>query len=153
MSTTLTATWNSAANNLQYSGPAADVKLLDDMFHGRGEYPNLDRHSGHIGELIRRGYDIHTLKCSIRLETTANAELVITNGIMDIQPGYLAVYWGRFDPGEDNDICFMYGSSKADAHMLHNMMCGNLERESYVYDLQRRGYDMNTFQFFIEKKS
>jgi hypothetical protein len=85
--------------------------------------------------------------------------------------GELRAQWGRI--GSDNpDLCYFWGDgvAKGDSHLLHNVLCGprvetNWEAplgsprilwtkyaNSFIKELEDRGYDLTTLRFYVKKK-
>lgn len=65
------------------------------------------------------------------------------------------------EPFESPDLCYAWGEgcSKADAHLLHNVFSlkrflpNSFESDmSFIDELEKRGYDIKTFKFSIEKR-
>lgn len=85
--------------------------------------------------------------------------------IQHAKPGELRVYFGIAEPGghHDPDICYAWGegTSKNDAHFLHNALTGDRYQlkkgfqwdwgQSIVKDLEARGYDPSTLKISIRK--
>lgn len=86
------------------------------------------------------------------------------------KPGELKAQYGKL-PHDTPDLCYAWGEgcSSADSHLLHNVIATDraywdLEkaqrRDSYpishdpslVKELERRGYDITTLKFSIQKK-
>lgn len=75
------------------------------------------------------------------------------------KPGQLKVQWGKLN-GDDPDLVFAYGGAGAqgcDSRLLYYYFCskkvtGNEIELSLFEELEKRGYDMTTFKFSIERK-
>ncbi len=81
------------------------------------------------------------------------------------KPGELKAQWGKL-PHDRPDICYVWGDgiSKADSHLLHNVLTGRRLRigfigeeqhvidPSFMEELETRGYDITTLKFSISKK-
>lgn len=76
------------------------------------------------------------------------------------RPGQLKAQWGKLK--DDNpDICYVWGEGvpKADSHLLHNTISSkrhhpfdNSWSDGFLEELEKRGYDLTTLKFSIEKK-
>jgi len=74
------------------------------------------------------------------------------------KPGQLRAGWARPEPRETPDLCYAWGgdgAAKSDARIVSEAI-----EEAHIYDgsslrseLERRGYDITTLKFSIEKKS
>ena len=73
------------------------------------------------------------------------------------KPGQLVAKWGRPDPGERPDVCYVWGgqgASSPDARVLSYALevapvhMGKTLRQ----ELETRGYDLTTLRFSIQRK-
>lgn len=89
-----------------------------------------------------------------------------------IKDGELRAQWGRVD-GNEPDLCYYWGPgiSKCDSHLLHNTLSGkecstNWDAplgsprilwtkygNSFIKELEERGYDLTTLRFYVRKKN
>ena len=76
------------------------------------------------------------------------------------KPGELKAQWGKL-PGDNPAICYAWGDGvgKCDAHLLHNAFSCKTHNPindtwdiSFFEELEKRGYDMTTLKFSIQKK-
>ena len=77
------------------------------------------------------------------------------------KPGELKAQWGKL-PHDTPDLCYAWGDgvSRADGHLLHNVLSGerfrpgSFERDPSLLDeLKARGYDLTTLKISIQKKA
>jgi hypothetical protein len=78
--------------------------------------------------------------------------------------GELKIVWGRPEPGETPDICYVWGDgvSRSDSRLLHTVLgCERFSPQldgryaalhSLFDELEERGYDLTTLKFSIQKK-
>ena len=77
------------------------------------------------------------------------------------RPNELRVLYGKL-PKNDPDILYVWGegTSKADSKLLHYMFSskrffpGSVDaNDSFLEELEKRGYDITTIKFSIQKKA
>ena len=74
------------------------------------------------------------------------------------RPGQLRAGWARPEPREAPDLCYAWGgdgAAKSEGRLLSEAIEGNsvYEGRSLREELDRRGYDITTLKFSIERKS
>jgi hypothetical protein len=78
----------------------------------------------------------------------------------EAKPGEIKVRYGKLQH-DAPDICYAWGegTSKADTYLLHYIFSsvrfrpGSFETDISLYDeLEKRGYDLETIKFSIQKK-
>lgn len=71
------------------------------------------------------------------------------------KPGELKAAYGRSEDGDGPDIVFACGAgtSKADSWMLYGAFNHHYPASGFLKELERRGYDLTTLKFSIQKKS
>lgn len=86
------------------------------------------------------------------------------------KPGQLRVYYGKDSDGEGPDIVLSWGgdgADKCDSNLLHMYLCSKRPRPTYgeerlrvgniawddslIDELKKRGYDLTTLKFSIER--
>ena len=76
------------------------------------------------------------------------------------KPGELKAQWGKL-PHDTPDMCYAWGEgvNRADARLLSNALGGKnylpglgLE-PSLIDELEKRGYDLTTLRFSVQKKA
>lgn len=81
--------------------------------------------------------------------------------IVKPKKGFLTASWGRTRRDDNPDLCYTWGEdcSKADSYLLHYILCSgafdpNSQKlePSLKEELERRGYDITTLKFSIQKK-
>jgi hypothetical protein len=77
---------------------------------------------------------------------------------LNAKPGQLRAGWARPGPREMPDLCYAWGgegAAKSEGRLLSEALEGNtvFEGRSLREELERRGYDIKTLKFSIEKKS
>lgn len=73
------------------------------------------------------------------------------------KPGELKAQWGDSrEQGEDIYLAHGEGIHRSDAHLLYGALCTTygsaLVERSLIDELERRGYDITTLKFSIQKK-
>ncbi|MCB1757520.1 MAG: hypothetical protein KDJ38_18505 [Gammaproteobacteria bacterium] len=77
------------------------------------------------------------------------------------RPGQLKAQWGKL-PEEAPDLVFCWGNgiSRCDGSMLHSFLDGKrynpirkIYENSFLDELQERGYDITTLKISVEKKT
>ncbi len=74
------------------------------------------------------------------------------------KPGQLRAGWARPEPGGPPDLCYAWGGAGADKSDVRIVseaieaahICGG---SSLRFELERRGYDITTLKFSIERKN
>jgi hypothetical protein len=87
------------------------------------------------------------------------------------KPGELKAQWGKM-PHDNPDLCYTWGgdgAERCDGHLLSNMLTEKRARlaigderpkygppiiydDSFLEELKKRGYDITTLRFSIQKK-
>lgn len=76
------------------------------------------------------------------------------------KPGQLKAQWGKSPDDSSPDICYAAGEGvpNCDTHLLHNFLhhqpYSQLTHEffdSFIDELKKRGYDITTLKFSVEK--
>lgn len=77
------------------------------------------------------------------------------------RPGQLKAQWGKM-PHESPDLCYAWGDgvSSADGRLLHNALSSKTYSpidktwdDSFLEELDKRGYDITTLTFSVQKKA
>jgi hypothetical protein len=72
--------------------------------------------------------------------------------------GALAVWWGREYRNAAEDLLFWHDKHSWDAQMLHHFFChrpygyDGKQEPSLVEELEKRGFDIKTLRFSIQRK-
>ncbi|MEJ2043675.1 MAG: hypothetical protein P8X74_03740 [Reinekea sp.] len=75
--------------------------------------------------------------------------------------GELKAQWGKL-PYDNPNLCYAWGDGipKCDGRLLHYMFAGKryspIDKtwdDSFIEELEKRGYDLTTLKFSIQKKS